>query len=122
MDTNWITMPLWVVPSIVKYKSVGLTRDHPERSTRDPRDPFTFRPLLFGYPDQPGAWMMVDYPASYHNRAAGFSFADGHSEIKHWQDPRTTPVLKAGQSLNLNVNSKNNPDVFWMMDRTTRKM
>jgi prepilin-type N-terminal cleavage/methylation domain-containing protein/prepilin-type processing-associated H-X9-DG protein len=77
---------------------------------------------MFGYPDQPAAWMMVDYPASYHNRAAGFSFADGHSEIKHWQDPRTTPVLKAGQSLNLNVNSKNNPDVFWMMDRTTRKM
>ena len=23
-------------------------------------------------------------PASYHNGAAGFSFADGHSEIKRW--------------------------------------
>jgi prepilin-type processing-associated H-X9-DG protein len=23
-------------------------------------------------------------PASYHNGAAGFSFADGHSEIRRW--------------------------------------
>jgi prepilin-type processing-associated H-X9-DG protein len=26
-----------------------------------------------------------DIPASYHNGACGFSFADGHSEIKKWQ-------------------------------------
>ena len=26
-----------------------------------------------------------DLPASYHNAACGFSFADGHSEIKRWQ-------------------------------------
>ena len=25
-----------------------------------------------------------DLPASYHNRAAGFAFADGHSEIHRW--------------------------------------
>jgi prepilin-type N-terminal cleavage/methylation domain-containing protein/prepilin-type processing-associated H-X9-DG protein len=29
-----------------------------------------------------GAWQ--DKPASYHNGACGFSFADGHSEIKKW--------------------------------------
>ncbi len=75
---------------------------------------------MFGYPDQPGQWKIVDFPASYHNRAGGFSFADGHSEIKHWQDSRTCPVLRAGQSLGLNVLSANNRDVFWMMERTTR--
>jgi prepilin-type processing-associated H-X9-DG protein len=31
----------------------------------------------------------TDFPASYHNGAAGFSFADGHGEIKKWLDPRT---------------------------------
>ena len=36
---------------------------------------------MSGYPDSPQQWMIVDYPASYHNRAAGLSFADGHSEI-----------------------------------------
>ena len=76
---------------------------------------------MWGYPDQPSQWMIVDFPASYHNRAGGFSFADGHAEIRKWKDGRTMPVLKKGQKLNLGVGSANNPDVFWMMDRTTRK-
>jgi prepilin-type N-terminal cleavage/methylation domain-containing protein/prepilin-type processing-associated H-X9-DG protein len=75
---------------------------------------------MFGYPNQPSQWTMVDYPASYHGGAGGFSFVDGHSEIKRWQDGRTMPVLKKGQKLSLNVPSPNNRDVFWMMDRSTR--
>jgi prepilin-type N-terminal cleavage/methylation domain-containing protein len=27
---------------------------------------------------------VIDFPANFHNRAAGFSFADGHSEIHRW--------------------------------------
>ncbi|HOW64744.1 MAG TPA: prepilin-type N-terminal cleavage/methylation domain-containing protein [Candidatus Paceibacterota bacterium] len=65
------------------------------------------------------AAMIVDYPASYHNRAAGFSFADGHAEIKKWLDPRTYPTLKKGQDLPLNVSSPNNPDVLWMQERSS---
>jgi len=74
-----------------------------------------------GYPNGPAQWVIVDYPASYHNRGCGYAFADGHSEIKQWKDPRTMPVLKKGQSLNLNAPSANNHDVFWMMDHSTRK-
>jgi len=33
----------------------------------------------------PNGNLWSDMPASYHNRACGFSFADGHSEIKRWQ-------------------------------------
>jgi prepilin-type N-terminal cleavage/methylation domain-containing protein len=76
---------------------------------------------MFGYPDKPAQWVIVDFPASYHNRAGGLSFVDGHSEIKKWRDARTMPPLKTGQGLPLNVPSPNNPDVFWLMDRTTRK-
>ncbi len=76
---------------------------------------------MTGYPDQPTQWKMVDYPASYHNGAGGLSFVDGHSEIKKWQDPRTKPVLRKGQELQLNVASPNNKDVFWLMERSTRK-
>ena len=75
---------------------------------------------MFGYPDQPSQWKIVDYPASYHNRAGGFAFVDGHSDIKKWQDPRTTPPLSKG--LSLNILSANNRDVFWMMERSTRKV
>ncbi len=36
-----------------------------------------------------------DLPASYHNGAGGFSFADGHAEIKKWLDGATKrPILK----------------------------
>jgi prepilin-type N-terminal cleavage/methylation domain-containing protein/prepilin-type processing-associated H-X9-DG protein len=31
----------------------------------------------------------IDWPASYHNNACGFAFADGHSEVHKWVDPRT---------------------------------
>jgi prepilin-type N-terminal cleavage/methylation domain-containing protein/prepilin-type processing-associated H-X9-DG protein len=64
-----------------------------------------------GYPS-PAATRIIDFPASYHNRAAGFAFADGHSEIHKWRDARTCPPIQIG--LPLNVASPNNPDVSWM--------
>ena len=33
-----------------------------------------------------------DLPASYHNRAGSFSFADGHSEIHKWMEIGNGPV------------------------------
>jgi prepilin-type N-terminal cleavage/methylation domain-containing protein/prepilin-type processing-associated H-X9-DG protein len=72
-----------------------------------------------GFPDKPVAWKLVDFPASYHGGAGGFSFADGHSEIHKWRDPRTTPPL--GRLINLNVPSPKNPDAYWLMEHSTRK-
>jgi prepilin-type N-terminal cleavage/methylation domain-containing protein len=62
---------------------------------------------------------LVDYPASYHNNAGALTFADGHSEIKKWIDPRTTPELKRGELIPLNVPMPNNPDLEWLRERTT---
>ena len=75
---------------------------------------------MTGYPDQPTQWKIVDFPASYHNRACGFAFADGHSEIHRWVDARTSPTLRKGVELGLNVGSPRNQDVLWMMERSTR--
>jgi prepilin-type processing-associated H-X9-DG protein len=74
-----------------------------------------------GYPNLANT-MIVDYPAGYHNNAAGFSFADGHAEIKKWLDPRTVPKLKKGTLLPLNVASPNNKDVAWLQERATRRL
>jgi len=80
---------------------------------------------MTGYPNQPGQWLRVDYPASYHNRAGGLSFADGHSEIHRWRDPRTMPAIQS-QDLDLGSTAKrsqdgsNNQDVLWMQDHSTR--
>jgi prepilin-type N-terminal cleavage/methylation domain-containing protein/prepilin-type processing-associated H-X9-DG protein len=40
-----------------------------------------------------GTPVLPDCPASYHNGACGFAFADGHSEIHKWLDKRTMPKV-----------------------------
>ena len=69
-----------------------------------------------GYPN-PKQTKIVDFPAAYHNNACGFSFADGHSEIRRWRDARTfNPKLP----LTLNQSSPDNKDVMWMQEHSTR--
>jgi type II secretory pathway pseudopilin PulG len=62
-------------------------------------------------------YQLIDFPASRHNNAGGFSSADGHAEIHHWQDRRTMPVLQTGQFLSLNVNLPGDKDVLWLAQR-----
>ncbi len=66
-----------------------------------------------------GQARIIDYPASYHNGACGFSFADGHSEIRKWQDSRTIVPPQYGNLIPLNVASPNNEDVLWMSERSS---
>ena len=69
--------------------------------------------------ENPGAARIVDFPASYHNGAAGISFADSHAEIRKWQDSRTKPPAKYNGQLGLNVASPNNKDMIWLSERTS---
>lgn len=62
---------------------------------------------------------LVDYPAGFHNRAGGITFADGHGEIKHWSDDRTIPALTARQIVQLDVPSPDNPDVAWLQNHSS---
>jgi prepilin-type N-terminal cleavage/methylation domain-containing protein len=76
---------------------------------------------MAGYPSVPNRTKIVDFPGSYHNRTASFSFGDGHGELKRWTDTRTSPRLVRGQNLRQNIDSPNNPDVVWMQERSTRE-
>jgi prepilin-type N-terminal cleavage/methylation domain-containing protein/prepilin-type processing-associated H-X9-DG protein len=63
---------------------------------------------------------LPDCPASYHNGACGFSFADGHSEIHKWKDPRTMPPVKR-------INwpggvQKGNRDIEWLWSKSTQRL
>jgi prepilin-type N-terminal cleavage/methylation domain-containing protein/prepilin-type processing-associated H-X9-DG protein len=69
--------------------------------------------------ESPGAARIIDFPASFHNGAAGISFADGHAEIRKWVDNRTTPPPKYNNALQLNVASPNNIDMIWLAERTS---
>lgn len=70
-------------------------------------------------PRNPASWQLADMPASYHNRAAGLSFADGHAEVHRWLDARTMPGIRKGQNLALTAPSPRNPDVLWLQERST---
>ena len=63
---------------------------------------------------------IIDMPASYHNGACGFSFADGHSEIKRWIGKTIQPKTVFGQNVSLNIAAGDSrPDVYWFFQNTT---
>jgi hypothetical protein len=87
----------------------------------DSIDMGNFAASMRGWPDKPEEYEFFDLPGNYHHFAGGFSFADGHSEIKRWQDPRTTPPLVRNGYVLDQFRSPNNPDIRWLQERSTRK-
>ena len=76
------------------------------------------------YPNRPQASSFFDYPGASHDGACGVSFADGHTEIRKWRDPRTCPgrVTPTGDGYNAEVPSPNNPDIYWLQERCTSRL
>ena len=68
---------------------------------------------------------IVDCPASYHNGACGYSFMDGHAEIKRWRGDKTStrkPVTFVPGSANRLPATKANGGIYdlkWMAQNTT---
>jgi prepilin-type N-terminal cleavage/methylation domain-containing protein/prepilin-type processing-associated H-X9-DG protein len=67
-----------------------------------------------------------DLPASYHNGACGFSFADGHSEIHRWLDGSTVrPSIEGGidgtkpYDHAYRLPDRNTQDIYWVGQATT---
>ena len=67
------------------------------------------------------AAVLPDCPASYHNGACGFVFADGHSEIHRWVNPRTRIPVKRVDNFNAG-NQSNNKDIEWLWSKTTQRL
>ncbi len=66
-------------------------------------------------PDSPG--QIIDWPAYYHNRATGFAFADGHSEIHRWVFTKMTPPMMAPGSARPTGNFVDT-DSRWLQQRS----
>jgi prepilin-type N-terminal cleavage/methylation domain-containing protein/prepilin-type processing-associated H-X9-DG protein len=73
---------------------------------------------LFNVHMTSSAW--DDVPASYHNGAGGFSFADGHAEIHKWLDANSKkPIAKTDGCPAINTVSVR--DYKWLQDHTSAK-
>jgi prepilin-type N-terminal cleavage/methylation domain-containing protein/prepilin-type processing-associated H-X9-DG protein len=69
-------------------------------------------------PDTSAKW--TDVPASTHNGAGGFSFADGHAEIKKWLNDNTKASVR--RKAPCPDNELYSPDdISWLQQRTTTK-
>ena len=65
---------------------------------------------------------IIDMPASYHNGAAGLSFADGHSEVRRWLGKTIKPPVRYNNNVRLNVPAGDSlPDAKWLSRKTTVK-
>ena len=88
----------------------------------DSIDMGNFGTRMAGWPDDPSRYGFFDLPGSYHHLAGGFSFADGHSEMRRWRDKRTVPPIVRGGYVNDHFFSPHNPDVAWLQQRATRPL
>jgi prepilin-type N-terminal cleavage/methylation domain-containing protein/prepilin-type processing-associated H-X9-DG protein len=64
----------------------------------------------------------VDYPASYHGNACGFSFCDGHSEVHKWLSRVWKPAAEVmGQDpINSNQSSPEYRDWYWLASHASK--
>jgi prepilin-type N-terminal cleavage/methylation domain-containing protein/prepilin-type processing-associated H-X9-DG protein len=59
----------------------------------------------------------VDIPATYHNKAGGMSFADGHAIIRKWTDPKI--LANPPTPSDFNPMTPGNGDLPWLLGETT---
>ena len=63
---------------------------------------------------------IVDFPASFHNGACGFAFADGHSEIHKWKGSKIKAPVQYNNDLKLSVDAGDSKaDIEWLSSVTT---
>jgi prepilin-type processing-associated H-X9-DG protein len=59
----------------------------------------------------------LDLPATYHNNATAFSFADGHSELHRWMVPSTIyPIQPDVPFLPIDIAANQRTDFNWLLD------
>jgi prepilin-type processing-associated H-X9-DG protein len=116
---SWLAFPTWRIYDkastiAIPAKTFLLVDEHPD-SINDA----AFATQSDGA-NSPTAAHIIDFPASYHNGACGFSFCDGHSEIHKWIGSKIKAPVHYNNNLSLNVVAGDSwKDVQWMADNAT---
>ncbi len=84
-------------------------------------NPYTIDDGYFAIPvgTNPGDWQ--NSPASFHNNAGSFSFADGHSEIWKWFEPTTAHITTLDYRSPRGVNDRDWVRVAWVINQIPGK-
>jgi prepilin-type N-terminal cleavage/methylation domain-containing protein len=64
----------------------------------------------------PTVKVWIDVPASYHNRAGGLSYADGHAEIRKWRDEN---MINQRVAADVAPQNPDPGDLAWLQERAT---
>ncbi|MGA2175390.1 MAG: prepilin-type N-terminal cleavage/methylation domain-containing protein [Verrucomicrobiota bacterium] len=62
--------------------------------------------------------VFTELPASYHNKACGLAFADGHAECHKWLEGSTCPPVQYIQYVHSVNVGKTSRDLMWLAQRT----
>lgn len=71
--------------------------------------------FVLGAPVNAATW--GDYPASYHNGAGSFSFADGHAEVHKWLSRTSIYPVKFREPTPMALDAAGKRDMKWYTDR-----
>ena len=116
---SWLTAANWRIYDkastiVLPIKTFLLVDEHPD-SINDA----AFATQSDGA-DKANSARIIDFPASFHNGACGFSFCDGHSEIHKWIGAKIeAPVHYITGSLPDSSAGDSWKDVQWLADNAT---
>lgn len=69
----------------------------------------------------PSGRSIYDLPASFHEGAATFAFADGHVEVRRWLNSRLRQPIRFGGFSPVAVTA-NDPDLRWLSERASQPL
>jgi prepilin-type processing-associated H-X9-DG protein len=116
-DVTWGTPPVnWGFQQYLQYlKQTSVPRPAKTWLVID-EHPDSINDGYFINNPQVNSWQ--DLPASYHNGACGFSFADGHSEIKKWLSWTSKYPVQFFYPSQRNFDALGRADFAWYLERT----
>lgn len=84
-------------------------------------DDITINDALFQVAGQPlsSKMSLTDKPATYHNRSAGISFADGHAELHKWKGVSQAEFLPSGDNSYTPPSGTSQQDVAYLVKIST---
>jgi prepilin-type N-terminal cleavage/methylation domain-containing protein/prepilin-type processing-associated H-X9-DG protein len=131
-----MSMNTWLSPIVPYDNETGVVSYYKESDLRQlgpvntwvfiDENPYSINDGSFICDDGPGdAADWIDCPASYHNGAAGISFADGHVQIKKWIDQTVLkkwgpPAITWGNpDYTRMAPTGSTNDLWWLQSRST---